>query len=244
MTSHYRTLGFVLKKGDLREAEQIFTVYTKNFGKLKILGKAIRKIKSKLRAGAELFYLSEIEFIQGKTFKTLTDAILIEKYKNIRSDLGRLEIAYQIAETADNLIGGQEKDEKIWNLLNEVFEKLNDYSLSTVHCSLIYHYFLWNLFSVLGYQIDFYNCAFCQKKLLPQKLYFSPGEGGVICLDCFEKLKEGEGISSELIKILRIFLKKDWQILLKLKIENPYKKSLKTISENYLSYYKKLNNLL
>ncbi len=63
MAVHYRTQGFVLKKTDLWEADQVFSIYTQDFGKLKVLGKAIRKIKSKLRSGAELFYLSETEFI-------------------------------------------------------------------------------------------------------------------------------------------------------------------------------------
>ena len=76
MFLNYRTKGFIFKKEDRGEADQLFTIYTKDFGKLEILGKAIRKISSKLRSGAETFYLSEIEFIQGKTYKTLTDAIL------------------------------------------------------------------------------------------------------------------------------------------------------------------------
>jgi len=87
MAIHYRTQGFVLRKTDLREADQAFTIYTKDFGKLKILARAIRKIKSKLRSGIELFYLSEIEFIQGKNYKTLTDATVIEKFKNVKQDL-------------------------------------------------------------------------------------------------------------------------------------------------------------
>ena len=110
MAIHYRTRGFILKKTDLREADQVFDIYTKDFGRLKILGKAVRKIKSKLRTGAELFYLSEIEFIQGRTYKTLADAVSIERYENIRKDLEKLEIFYQIAEVTDNLIKGQEKD--------------------------------------------------------------------------------------------------------------------------------------
>ncbi|MBZ9577463.1 DNA repair protein RecO [Patescibacteria group bacterium] len=238
MAVHYRTQGFVLKKTDLREADQVFSIYTQDFGKLEILGKAIRKIKSKLRLGAELFYLSETEFIQGKTYKTLTDAIVIDKFKNIRSDLERLKIAYQIAETADNLISGQEKDEKIWNLLNEVFDKLENYELRIKNYGLIYLYFIWNLLSILGYQIDLYNCAVCQKKLVPQKLYFNPEEGGTIDLECFKKIEKGEEVSPELVKILRLLLKKDWNILSRLKIQDLHKKELENISENYISFYK------
>ena len=60
MFIHYRTNGVMIKKKDLGEADQLFTIYTKDFGKLEILGKAIRKISSKLRSGAELFYLFHI----------------------------------------------------------------------------------------------------------------------------------------------------------------------------------------
>ena len=70
MAVHYRTQAFILNKTDWNEADQIFTVYTEEFGKIKIVAKAIRKIKSKLRSGMDLFYLSEIEFIQGKSYKT------------------------------------------------------------------------------------------------------------------------------------------------------------------------------
>ena len=126
MAVHYRSQGFFLKKSARGEADELFTIYTKDFGKLKIIGKAIRKITSKLRGGAEPFYLSDIEFIQGKTYKTLTDASLIENFKNIRQNLVKLRIANEIAELVDSLIAKEEKDEKIWELLNEVFQKLNN----------------------------------------------------------------------------------------------------------------------
>ncbi len=247
MFRHYRTQGFILKKTDRGEADRIFTIYTKDFGKLEILAKAERKIKSKLKGGLELFYLSEIEFIQGKTHKTLTDAILVENFPILRKDLERLPIAYRISEVLDNLIKGQEADEKIWNLLNEIFNKLNTrarakgeeetlVSSTNLKLEILYYYFLWNLLSILGYQPELYNCSLCQKKLLPEKLYFNPKEGGIICQSCFRKTKSGEKIESEIIKILRIILEKNWQTLSKLKIEPNYLKSLNSIAESYLSH--------
>ena len=263
MAVRYRTSGIIIKKEDRREADQIFTIYTRDFGKLKILGKAIRKIKSKLRAGAELFYLSEIEFIQGKTYKTLTDAILIEKFKNLRKDLKRPAIAYKILEVLDKLVEREEPDKKNWQLLNEVFDTLNQ-KLEIKNQKLIYYYFLWNLLSILGYQPELYNCSLCQKKLIPEKIYFHSREGGVICPSCFEKIKEKsftpleitetwrqhkenksltgftklnycQEINSDIVKILRIILKKDWSFFSRLKIEILHQKILADISEDFLS---------
>lgn len=253
MAVHYRTQGLVLKKRDLGEADRIFTIFTKNFGKLEILAKAIRKIKSKLRGGMEIFYLSDIEFIQGKTHKTLTDAILIENFKNLKKDLLKLKIAYKIAEISEQLIKGEEKDEKIWQLFSETFQTLNNAPLSIVKCQLLYYYFLWSLLSILGYQPQLSNCILCQKKIEgpllpgggragwnPENLYFSPKEGGIICNSCSKRIKKESrvGLKPEIVKILRLFLTKDWKITSRLKIEKDWLNSLKEISENYLDEVK------
>ena len=147
----YRTQGLILEKEDREEADQLLTIYTKDFGKIKILAKAVRKISSKLRVGAEIFYLSDIEFIQAKRQKTLIDAVAVEKFKNLRQDLNRLKVAYQIARSVDGCIKGPEADERIWSLLLKVFRKLNSPKLSAKDSGLIYRYFLSNFLSLLGY---------------------------------------------------------------------------------------------
>lgn len=206
MAIHYRTQGFFLKKSAKGETDESFVIYTKNFGKLKILGKAIRKITSKLRGGAELFYLSDIEFIQGKTRKTLTDAALIDNFKNIRQNLEKLRSAYQIVGVLDELVSKEEKDEQIWGLLLEVLEKLNNSCLTAGRGKLeiIYYYFFWNLVSLLGYKPEINNCSIQRNKV-----------------DC------------DIIKILKVILKKDWQVLSRLKLEPIHQKLLKDISEWY-----------
>jgi len=285
MFIRYRTKGIFIKKEDRGEADQLFTIYTGGFGKLKVLGKGIRKIKSKLRSGAEIFFLSEIEFIQGKNYKTMTDAILLEKFSDMRDNLKRLAIACRISEVLDSLVRGQEVDQEIWQLLNESFEKLNNLKIEN-SLKIVYYYFLWNLFSILGYNAELYNCVLCRKKLVPNKLYFSPQEGGAICEKCFQKTNPvvdfghpdevgiirpspvvefgqvsrrkrdtynakgspnfttgpsrskihygAKKIEPEVIKILRLIIKRDWKILSKLKMEEDLKKSLKFVSENQL----------
>jgi len=235
MFVHYRTSGIVLKKENRGEDSQVITIFTKDFGKLKILGKAIRKIKSKLRASIPLFSLSEIEFIQGKAYKTLTDAILTENFKNTDKNLEKLKIAYNVSDITDNLIKGEERDRDVWILLYKTFHYLNN-SLSENSYSLVYYYFLWNFFSILGYKPELKKCAICQNNLNPINFYFSPEQGGTICNKCFKKTKERKKVHSETIKILRVILEKDWKFLARLKIEPEHKKNLNLISKYYLSY--------
>lgn len=236
MFVHYKTPGLILKKENRGEADQIFVIYTKNFGKLEIFAKAIRKISSKLRSGAEKFYLSEIEFIQAKNRKTLTDAVLTKKFRNISNDLNRLKAACQVSEITDDLIRGQEKDGKIWDLLTEVFKKLNNLQISPNGIPLIYHYFFWRLISELGYRMEFHNCSGCSKKINPGKIYFSPKAGGIICQYCFKKYRNSKAIEPGTVKILRIISKKNWELLAKIKIKQDHLKSLEAVLKSCLSY--------
>ncbi|MFC1789508.1 DNA repair protein RecO [Patescibacteria group bacterium] len=234
MFVHYKTPCLILKKKNRNEADQLFTVYTKEFGKLEVLGRAIRKIASKLRAGMEVFSISEIEFIQGKAFKILTDAILIEKFENLNKNLKTLKIANKISTVVDDLIKGQEFDENIWNLLVKTFQRLDRCHSFTNICLFIYYYFLWNFFSLLGYQPEIYECSLCQKKIKPEKNYFSAKDGGIVCLNCGKSVKNAKEINLETIKILRIIIKKDWKTLSKIKLKPEQMKSLESVSQNYL----------
>lgn len=243
MFTHYRTQGFFLKKEDKGESDQLLYVFTKDFGKIEILAKGIRKIRSKLRSRADIFCLSEIEFIQGKIYKTVVDAILVEKFKDIKKNPEKLKLAYKITDAFNCLTGLEEKDDELWNLLNRTFQRLNNCQLSIVNCQLLYYFSLWSLFSILGYEPELYYCVTCQKKLLPETFWFLPSEGGIICWRCIKDFTKEEKkilkeIKIETVKILRIFLKQDWKILDQIKIEDQNLKNLEEISCAYLEFFK------
>jgi DNA repair protein RecO (recombination protein O) len=241
MFTHYRTRGFIINKTDRGESDRILTIFTEDFGKLELLAKAERKIKSKLRAGLELFYLSEIEFIQGKVYKTLTDSILIESFPGIRKDLGKLKIAHQISDLLDDLVKGEELDQRIWQLLNETFEVLNNWNIENslkienLKLKIVYYYFLWNFLSILGYQLDLYHCVLCHQKIQPKNIYFDPVEGGLVCQQCPVTTEKAKEIDADTIKILRVFLQKDLATLKRLKFEKDKLESLNETSQYYLS---------
>lgn len=235
MFTHYRTQAFILKKKDIGEADRLFTVFAKDFGKLELLAKGERKITSKLRSALELFYLSEIEFIQGKAYKTLTDALLVESFNGLRKSLRAVSIASQIAQVLDRLLKGQEPDNNIWQLLKETFEKLNDQKTKSETRNLVYHYFLWNFISLLGYQVEFYRCSSCGKKLIPEKIYLSFKKGGLVCESCGKSEKRENPLNLNVVKLVRILLKKDLSSLPRLKVQKSDLDSLKEISGNYFS---------
>jgi len=235
--THYRTKAVFLKKEDRGEADQVFTLFTEDFGKVRVLGKAIRKIKSKLRAGTGLFCLSEIEFIQGKQYKTLTDAVLMDKFN----------VDYKVAEALDGLLAREQRDDKIWDLLAQTLQAASGRAgLPKSAGGRASDYFLWNLFDILGYAPQLYNCACCEKKLLPETFFFVPQDGGVVCWQCFSKKdlpdESWSEISVSAVKTLRFLLKEPFDIAEKLKIHKSEKEHLQDISDVYLACLKEAGN--
>lgn len=233
MTNYCSTSGFVFKKENKSETDRCFSIFTDEFGYLNIFAKAIRKITSKLKSGIDIFSISEIEFIQSKTKKTLTDAVFIQKFDNIIFSPKRFEIATKISVALGDFIKEQEKDRKIFDLLKECFEGLDSNSLKKEKCDLIYYYFLWNLFSILGFKPELQKCADCFLKLDPSEVYFSSNHGGTICQKCFSNNKSAKKTNQDSIKILRLILKKDLKTILKLKTSSEFKELLEDISKDY-----------
>lgn len=60
------TSGIVLNRINFGEADRILTVITPDQGKLSLIAKGVRKEKSKLAGGIELFSVSNISFIPPK----------------------------------------------------------------------------------------------------------------------------------------------------------------------------------
>lgn len=228
MTVKYRTKAFIMEKEGRSESDGIFKVFTEEFGKINLHAKAIRKINSKLRAGIDLFYLSEVEFIEGKNHKTLTDASLINKNDKLLYNNKKTEFALKIIDILDNFIKGESKDEKSFYLFCDAIEKI----ISSEKYEDVYQYFLWNFLARQGYGPETSKCTICEEKLNPYNIFFSYKEGGSLCRSCAISDFKAQKINSDVLKILRIILAEDWETFSKLKITSQSRDMFKNISDN------------
>ena len=142
-----KTESIILKTADLGEADRLLIIYTKEFGKIRVVARGIKKLESKLRYHLEPLSHSQLILIEGKSIRIVKDAILINEFLKIKKDLEKTKIAQEIAELIDEAIAGEEKDEKIWELLTTTLHQLN-VGGSTSH---IVRDFRANLIKLLGY---------------------------------------------------------------------------------------------
>ena len=70
----YSSDGIILSRKNYGEADRILIVLSKNFGKLSLLAKGIRKIKSKKRGHLEIFSKIKFSAVKGHGFDLMTEA--------------------------------------------------------------------------------------------------------------------------------------------------------------------------
>lgn len=91
------TQGIVLSRTNYGEADRIITLLSAEYGKLRVMARGVRKAKSKLAGGIELFSVSDITYIPGRgAIGTLVSTRLVKHYGNIVSSLDRVQLGYEL----------------------------------------------------------------------------------------------------------------------------------------------------
>lgn len=120
------TTAIILNRTDYGEADRILTLLTPEYGKVRLMARGVRRVKSKLAGGIELFSVSTITFAPGRgELGTLVSTRLISHYANIVKDIGRTMAGYELIKQL-NRITEDAPEPEYFELLKQAFEALDD----------------------------------------------------------------------------------------------------------------------
>lgn len=100
----YKVEGIILSRSNFSEADKIITVFTRQLGKIKVLAKGIRRIKSRRAPHLELFNQVELVLHSGKTFDTITEAKVIDHLSPQKQQLKLSGYLFYLAEVLDKIL--------------------------------------------------------------------------------------------------------------------------------------------
>lgn len=119
------TTAIVLKRTNYGEADRILTLLTPDHGKLRVMARGVRKVKSKLAGGIELFSVSHVTFIPGRgEIATLVSTRLERHYGTIIKDIERVQLGYELIKQLDKATEDHAEAE-YFTLLYQSFEALD-----------------------------------------------------------------------------------------------------------------------
>lgn len=147
----YLTEGIILKKSDAGETGAVFTVYTKSFGKLRMLAQGVKKETAKLKGHLEPLSLTEVGFVLGKNGERLTRASMINYWPFIKRDYEKSAVACRITDLVDKSCFPGQTDGAIWEFLVRSFSSLDQNSFSPEELANFYVSFENNFSDCLGY---------------------------------------------------------------------------------------------
>jgi DNA repair protein RecO len=198
------TDGIILARTNYGEADKIITMLTSDHGKLRLIAKGVRRIKSKLAGGVELFSISRVTYIKGRSeIGTLVSARLEEHFGNIVKDIDRTMLGYDLIKQLDRNTEDQPEDD-YFTLMKHVFTALN---IPEIPMEVILPWFFMQLLRLSGHSPNLHTDT-AGLRLAADLTYefdfdamsFYPREGAAITADHIKFLRLGfSDISAQLL---------------------------------------------
>jgi DNA repair protein RecO (recombination protein O) len=183
-----KALGLVLRTTDWSETSRIATLWTHEFGKVRVLAKGGRRLKSNFESALDLLTLCSMVFLRKSSggLDLLTEARVVERFSRLRTDLSALYAAYYIAEL---LADWTEDYDPHASLFEEALAALRDLgTLAAPHTGVGTAQRLMRfelvLLRELGYGPALDACAVCGTAVDGRNLAFGAAAGGVLCPTC------------------------------------------------------------
>lgn len=202
-----RTLGIVLRRTNYGEADRILNIITPE-GKVSAIAKSVRKSKSKLAGGIELFTLSDLVIHQGKNdLGILTSARMIKHYGNILQDYRLMETAALMLKKISNA-AEQTDSAKFFDIAKQGLEGLNE----GVSVYLVEAWFWLNFKKTIGEEMNLYR-DIDGKRLMAEARYDWRSQEAV-----FIENPQGEYGVNE-IKMLRLMTAASLKVVSRVRVE-------------------------
>jgi DNA repair protein RecO (recombination protein O) len=111
----YQTEGIVVGKKEVGEADRIFSILTKDLGRIDAISQGVRYVKSKLRYNLNDFSHSRFGLVMSKDSWRIIDAEELSSWENIRANPEKIAATFRLAELIKRMVKGQEPDFNLWN---------------------------------------------------------------------------------------------------------------------------------
>jgi len=143
----YTSEGIVLARRDYGEADRILAVYSKLHGRVSLIAKGVRRLKSKKRGHIEVFNLINFQAIVGRGLDIMTEAEVINDMSEFKKNLKRVSLAYYFMEVIGKITHEGEANHEVYNLLFTSLDNLK----TTRELKKLRLDFILKLLTVLGY---------------------------------------------------------------------------------------------
>lgn len=237
----YKTEGVVLRHSSSGEADRVLTIYTIDYGTIHVVGRGLRRAKSRLTGHLEPLSHVAIQLTRGKGIDIVTGADTLHGHTSLRNSLEGIARGLVCVEMVEAFAPEEHPNPELYRLLVDTLARLNDGEGDR----LLWH-FAFHVLRVTGYMPELQQCVVCSNAVQPDEHMFSPGLGGVVCLNC---AKDGDpagpheragapllALSLNALKVMRFFRDNPYEAVQSLNVDGELAGELQGVLGGYIHY--------
>jgi DNA repair protein RecO (recombination protein O) len=228
----YRAEAIVLKTNDFAEADRILVLFTRHFGKVRVVAKGIRRATSRMAGHAEPLTHATYQLARGRELDVLTGAEARAIYPEMRDDLALIAAGWYVAELVDRFTADRVPSAPLFDLLETALRALD----AGLPASVVCRWFDLHLLDRCGFRPELGECAQCRKALGEETNAWEPAAGGALCASCAAPLPYVAPLSVRALKSLRYLLVSDLASASRLRLDGPLTRELDRHLRGFLRY--------
>jgi DNA repair protein RecO (recombination protein O) len=199
-----RTLALIIRTVEVFETSLVATLFTRELGKVSVLAKGARRLKSPFQGGLDLLGVSDIVLFPkaSEALDLLVESTPVERFASLRRDLAALYAGYYIAELLGGLTDFHDPHPKLFDAARITLRHLGEAELRTRRIAR----FELACLRELGLLPSLSACAQCGAvvELGEGAVSFGLASGGVLCANCGPGQVHVAVISSQTLRAIRI----------------------------------------
>ncbi len=193
----YTSDALVIREMPYGESDKLLTLLTAEYGRVNVMAKGAKSLRSKLMTASQLFTWGNYEIYTKGDYHWLREAALIEPFFGLRADLDRISLATYLCDVTYEATGENAPADDILPIVLNTFYALAN---SLAPAALIKGAFELRIAAMSGYLPDLSACSVCGQTD-PPGVYLDVMNGCLICAECMQKtasVREKSGIEYDL----------------------------------------------
>ncbi|MCX7726592.1 MAG: DNA repair protein RecO [Chitinispirillaceae bacterium] len=187
-----KTHSIVVSTMPYRESSLLATLFTREYGRIGAIVKGIKRRESRnilFERGYEIEHLTYLKV--GRELQLITECRIVEPFQKIRYSVEKTAIRDLIFEFLLISVKDSEPSSKMFDFLKEFLVTLCHFENNLERLTLYASRILFDLATLLGFEINFNQCRSCGKPSFEcEDLFLDIEKGYLVCQRCFNGVTE------------------------------------------------------
>lgn len=241
---YIQTEAIVLRQIKTLDGRRMMHLFTRRFGKISCGTNMSEKGKNKSNLALRPFTYCNYDLYKKRDYFNINGAEVKKSFFRIGEDIEKYMTASFVLEFTDKLLVEGQENHKLFDLLLEFLELLEDRKEKFETLSIGYQL---KAIELMGIGPNLKKCVLCDAD--DNITGFSVKDGGLLCHKCMKNIQSNVNaglifeVNFDIVNILRYFINNPLSSLKKIGLTESAKKEIMKILDAYSEYYLDLGDL-